>query len=302
MGNYEQNKSIALISMMTALNLIFLLLSMFLPISSLFLMIALPLTSALVSIKVKPKFILIYFIATLLLSFIDIQEALFYVLPSLFSGLAFGYLVNKKIHGFFILSITSIINFLLTLLSISLIKIIYEIDMYKYLANLLDYNENTLNQILAMALLILAIIQSLITYIICKNELLKFQILIKEDTSIFSMILLTTFVLLTCTIIAIFKHIQIAYAFLVFTILYDVYLTSYIFTYQSNHIPSYFFMGITTICLFINVYLFSILDTIYYPFIPLTFVGTSLIISSVIYFYHRIIKHCNLEPTLFDKK
>ena len=106
-------KALAFVSIISAICLILVLVTTFTSGIGLVLMLVLPLCAALVTLNVDYRFLLIYVVATLLMSLISFQIALFIVLPSLISGIVFGILIKKYIQGYYIIFINSIVLLLL---------------------------------------------------------------------------------------------------------------------------------------------------------------------------------------------
>jgi uncharacterized protein YybS (DUF2232 family) len=104
---YEGVKALTFTSIMSAISLVFVLITYFVSGTGLFLILVLPLIAALVALKVNLKYSLIYIFATFAMSFIDFQNALFVILPSLISGIIFGYLIRTEVQGYYIIFLIS---------------------------------------------------------------------------------------------------------------------------------------------------------------------------------------------------
>lgn len=139
-------QNIAFMSMMAALNIIFSLLASFFPLAGLFIMIFLPLASALTAYYCQARYYPVYVVASLGLSIAvtawDFSNTLFYLLPSLISGVAYGFFKKCGLPTSLTLFFVSLLNTGLTYLSLSLIELIYEIDMIGFLLGLLGLSEN----------------------------------------------------------------------------------------------------------------------------------------------------------------
>ena len=92
--NLVKNREIALAGIALSLSIIFLGLSYVIPFSSFLMIIFIPFLSALLAIRSSLKNQFIFLLAVVLISFIDIQEGLFYLIPNVIIGLVYGNLVN----------------------------------------------------------------------------------------------------------------------------------------------------------------------------------------------------------------
>ena len=116
-------------TIMLSINIIFIVLNLFLPLFSLILLIGIPFSSVLVKLKCNYKYTLLYIICSLLISFfIDFQSTLFYLFPSLISGLVFGILIKKNIHAYYLIICSSLINVLIQFFNIFIMNKFYQID------------------------------------------------------------------------------------------------------------------------------------------------------------------------------
>lgn len=128
-------------AMMAAINVIFSLFAAWVPLGAIFVMIALPLTSAVIAIYCKPKYYAIYLLATigvcLAATAWDMKNTLFYVIPSIFTGLTYGLLRKTKAPISIIVFLVTGLQMALTYASIWLIQWIYEVNMVQFIEELL---------------------------------------------------------------------------------------------------------------------------------------------------------------------
>ena len=127
----ESNISnITFIAIMSAINVVFTLLSFFIPIAGIILVLFMPLISVLTTLLCHKKYVLIYFVATVFLCLIitlkDFSDTFFYVIPSLVTGITFGVLIQKKVSVLHSILIISLINMGLMYFASLLIKLIYQ--------------------------------------------------------------------------------------------------------------------------------------------------------------------------------
>ena len=115
-------QNISYMSIMAAINVIFVLLSNVLPILLFILIFLLPLTSAIVTIYCRKRYYPIYLVVTLALCILvsfgfTIFDTLIYVFPSLLTGFVFGVCFEKNVPAIIILVGNTILQFLLSLLT-----------------------------------------------------------------------------------------------------------------------------------------------------------------------------------------
>lgn len=132
--------------MMAGIDAIVSLIASFLPLSAIFLMFLIPLTSTLVALYCKGRYLPIYLIAAfgtcMALSAWNFQNTIFYVLPGLFTGISYGLLYKKGIPSSLNIFITSLIQFAFFYLSLWLVKWIYGVDMPSFLLRLIGQGNN----------------------------------------------------------------------------------------------------------------------------------------------------------------
>lgn len=294
-------KALSYIAIMCSLNLLFLLLSLYLPLASLFLMIALPLTSALVSIKCPKRYILIYFVATSLVSLIDLQEALFYILPSLLIGISFGVLIKLKIHSIFVIYITSIVALICLYLGYHLIIQIYGVDMRLLIANLLNIKEVVMNNIFLILLYFLGLTQTVFTYMIATSELKKFGVMFNEERRMFFPLFFFSLGFSLLSLLFAFIQFSLAYLFLCFSILFAVCFAFYLFNYQQKKLVLATLIPLYVIAFFFNVFIAQYLVKETYPLMIISFIIAQNVIGLLLCLL-KSLKHQKITPTLFVKK
>ena len=107
-------QNIAYMGLMAAINVIFVLLTYFVPFLIFVLVFVLPLTSVVVTIFCEKKYLPIYMLATIGLCLIatmnNFSDTLFYVIPALISGVVFGLLVERKVSPVWIIFVSSLIT------------------------------------------------------------------------------------------------------------------------------------------------------------------------------------------------
>lgn len=170
-------QNIAYIGIMSAINLIFVLLSNLLPVLFLLLVFVLPLTSVIVTLLCKKVYLPIYFVVTFLLCFtinlgFGIYDTFIYVVPAMITGIMFGLMIEKRVPAILILVATSIIQFGLTHLTFFILSnYITNVNFYESLYSLFGLSTFAFKPALTVIFTyLIAQIQISLTYILVKYE------------------------------------------------------------------------------------------------------------------------------------
>ena len=140
-------QNIAYMGLMAAINVIFVLLTYFVPFLIFLLVFILPLTSVIVTIFCEKKYLPIYVLATIALCLIitmnNFSDTLFYVIPALISGVAFGLMVEKKVPSVWIIFASTLITTGLSYAFVPLIQFIYNQNIIDVFLKVFKVNEFT---------------------------------------------------------------------------------------------------------------------------------------------------------------
>ena len=173
-------QNIAYMAIMSAINVIFVLLSNILPVLLFLLVFVLPLTSTVVTLLCKKKYYPIYFIVTMLLCFLvslgfSIFDTFVYVLPSLITGFIFGYAIEKRIPAIYIVVVSTLVQYCLTILTFFVMsKIVTNLDLLEAIIKafgLADYEFKA--EFTQIFLYIVSLIQILLAFFITSLEIKK---------------------------------------------------------------------------------------------------------------------------------
>ena len=213
-------------AIMAAINVLFAVFSSYLFAFSLLVMLFLPLASIIVAINIDIKYYPVYFLGTMLLALVinlaNIENTLFFLLPILTSGLAFGFLIRFKVSDIIILLAVSAVNLLTLLITIPIINLIYSIDFLSVFASFIGFNNLAFGQLILPSILtLLAFMQTLLTLIIITMDAKYFQIEIKAKP--FNYIGLVNIGFLIMVIILMFFVKNIALSLLFITVFLSVY-------------------------------------------------------------------------------
>lgn len=224
-------QNITYMALMAAINVIFVLLTTLVPFLLFLLVFILPFTSLVVAYFCKKRYFIIYALATVLLCIVttiwNFQDTLFYVVPSIFSGFVFAFLIEEKVPPIFIILVTTIVQAALTYPMIPLIQLIYERDIVYDFINVFGLSEFAFPQYLKhIFIFILALIQEVFSFIIIQDELKRVTIEIYEtdNEEVFLSILIGVFSLFLLLFTFIFP--EISYIFVIMSLFVSVYLTA----------------------------------------------------------------------------
>lgn len=196
-------ENMTFMAIMSAINVIFVVLTNLLPVLMFLLVFILPLTSTVVTILCKKKFYPIYFIVTFGLCLLvgysfTIFDTLIYIVPSLFTGFIFGLFIEKKVPAIFIILVNTLVEFCFSLLTFFVLsKIITNLDFSVTLINMLGLREFKFKAIFVQNfLLIISFIQIVLTYLFVKITAAKMNIEVNLEAN--NHLLLYIYIFIAC--------------------------------------------------------------------------------------------------------
>ncbi|MBE6135103.1 MAG: hypothetical protein E7179_03725 [Erysipelotrichaceae bacterium] len=134
-------ENIAFMAIMAAFVAIISLIGALLPLSSIFIMVLVPLAASAVALFCKARYLPIFFLGcfglAMALSAWNFAGTVFYVLPSLLTGLCYGLLWKLKTPSSLNIFVTSLLGFLLFMFSLRLAGWMAGIDMQVFLLSLI---------------------------------------------------------------------------------------------------------------------------------------------------------------------
>jgi len=172
-------------SFFVAINVLCAFLTSVVPLASLFLIIFLPLTSAIVEVMCKDRWFPIYAFATLGLSIVvslsSIDFTIFYIVPSIFTGYIFGLFSKRNLPPMFSIFIAACIQTILSFVSIFILKAITNINIIDIFVKILRISDRFwFDSAILFLFFFVSLIQVVLSYIVVQNELKKFNISRKE--------------------------------------------------------------------------------------------------------------------------
>ena len=176
---------ITYMGIMTAINLIFIILASFIPFLLFLLILLLPFASTIVSYYCLKRYYLIYAVASVGLCLIfNIPDTIFYVVPAVITGFVIGVLLEAKAHPFWLVLFSSIIEAGLTFAFIPLINLIANTDIVQDFLKIFKL-ESFAYQDIATYLFIyfIALLQCILTQFVLLNDIKKMGIVVTSRVS-----------------------------------------------------------------------------------------------------------------------
>lgn len=254
-------KSIPLMALMAAINVIVSEIAGLSLIASLFLILCLPLTSALVEICCKDRYFLIYAVATfglsLALTFWNIETTIFYVLPSIITGYIFGFLAKRKIPAIWSIILATLIQTGISYALIAFINFVFQVDIIMTFKTALFLKDMAnVNYIIPTFIFLISLIQISLSQLIVNQELIKFGI--KENQSSLSELISSIVGIFFSLSIVLFYFVELSVAYLCLAISLFFAINS-IVTLIGN--KKYFSLIPIGVVFLLNIFLVAILQS-----------------------------------------
>ena len=178
---------ITYMGIMTAINLIFIVLATYIPLMMLLLILLLPFASTIVSYFCLKRYYLIYAVASIGLCMIfNISDTLFYVVPAIISGFFIGVLLERGIHPFWMVLSSTIINAALTYAFIPLINFISKADIVEAFLTIFKLNDFAYRtELVYLFIFFISLIQVALTHFILLTDAKKMGIEINTRVNSF---------------------------------------------------------------------------------------------------------------------
>ena len=172
---------IAFLALMAAVNALFSVLLAFVPLSDLFVVLLLPLASAMVGLLCQKRYLLIYVIAaigvSLATSAFDMQATFFYVIPAILSGTLYGFLYHTKQPLPYLILYTALLTVGMNYLSILIIQGIYRSDIIAFFLEVLGLtNHPYVHDIIPAFLLTYALAQTALSHFVIQSFYSRFRL------------------------------------------------------------------------------------------------------------------------------
>ncbi len=223
-------QNIAFISILAGLNILFVFIVAFIPLLSFLLVFVLPLFSVLVWLFCQKRYFPIYAVASLMLSAIVLlmrfSDALFYLVPSILTGLIFGILIEKKVSSFIIIFLGTVAQATLTYALIPLLDLIFQITTIDSLISLVGLSEFAYKAYLPPAFIFaISLIQIVITYAFIREQINKLNIDTNDNSLPKYVLLIIQLSFTALSVVFAFIYGPISLLIMSFAVLFGVYIT-----------------------------------------------------------------------------
>ena len=288
-------QNIAYMAIMAAINVIFVLLTTFVPVLLFLIVFVLPLTSVIVTLHCKKRYFPIYAVVTvglcMLVTIWRIDDTIFYVIPSLISGFIFGLLIEKKFPSFWIIFITTIIQIGFTYASIPLIQLMFGrniIDVFATAFSLQDFQY--LSFVVPCFIFFISLAQEIIAFIIIRNELPKFGYELQDPKHLPLSLFISLISSVGLAFMFMFIYGPLGYLFSLFSIFFGIYALVYLITERN------LFIYITLpVSLIASIFLFAGLYGLVNKPLGLIFVNIFFFMEAIIVLINNyLLKHRNI--------
>ena len=252
-------QNITYMALMAAINVVFVLLTTFVPVLFFLIVFVLPLTSVIVTLLCKKRYFPIYAVATVGLCLIctiwKIDDTIFYVIPSIISGFVFGLMVEKKVPSFWIILAATVLQIAFTYASIPLIKLMTGRNIIEDFATAFGIKDfQYLDYVTPCFIFFISLAQQILAFSIIKDELPKFGYELNEPTNIPLSLSILIFSFITLAVVFMFIYGPIAYLMTLFALLLGIYALIHLVTLKNKIV--YILLAASLI---ISFFLFAIL-------------------------------------------
>ena len=217
---------ITYMGIMTAINLIFIVLATYIPLMMLLLILLLPFASTIVSYFCLKRYYLIYAVASIGLCMIfNISDTLFYVVPAIISGFFIGVLLERGIHPFWMVLSSTIINAALTYAFIPLINLISNADIvlaFLTIFKLTEFPYRT--ELVYLFIFFISLVQVALTHFILLTDAKKLGIEINTRVNSFAPFLIGLVFSILMTVCCGFFYLPLALTFLAIALVFSAFL------------------------------------------------------------------------------
>lgn len=217
---------ITYMGLMSAINLIFIALANFLPMMMFLLVILLPFASTVVSYFCKKRFYIIYALATVGLCLLfNISDTIFYVVPAIITGFLIGVLLDKRIHPFWLILSSSIINAALSLAFIPLIKLMTNVDLVETILKAFTLTSFAYKEeLIYLFVYFLSLLQCALTHFVLLADAKKIGIEINTHIAYFGQFIIGLEVSILCSLGFAFFYKPLSFVFLLISFYFAIYL------------------------------------------------------------------------------
>ena len=170
--------NITYMAIMTAINVVFIVLDRFVPFLILLLILFLPLCSALVSYFCLKRYYIIYAVASIgLCAIFEPFDTIFYIVPAICTGFLIGVLLDMKINPFWMILSSTLVEIALSYAFIPLINLIGNTDIVTSFLTIFRLNDFAFKEeLMHLFILFIALTQCSLTHFVLLTEIKKIGI------------------------------------------------------------------------------------------------------------------------------
>ena len=266
---------ITYMGIMTAINLIFIVLATYIPFLMFLLILLLPFISAVVSYYCQKRYYIIYAVASIGLCLIfNISDTIFYVVPAVITGFVIGLLLEKKINPFWLILSSTIIESAITFALIPLINLIGNVDIVETFLTLFKLNEFAYKvEVTYLFIFFLSLVQCTLTHFVLLSDAKKIGIEVNTDIDSFGPYIVGAELTMILSLTFSFFYTPLALIFLAISIYFAMFLL--IDLLLSKKIYIYVLLGVLLLgCFFTFAFLYAsikeplgLLIVIIFPFV-----------------------------------
>lgn len=282
---------ITYMGIMTAINLIFIVLATYVPFLMFLLILLLPFVSAVVSYYCQKRYYIIYALASIGLCMIfNISDTIFYVVPAVITGFMIGLLLEKKINPFWLILSSTIIESALTFALIPLINLIGNVDIVVTFLTIFKLNEFAYKtEVTYLFIYFISLVQCTLTHFVLLGDAKKIGIDVNAEVTSYGPYIIGAELMMVLSLSFAFFYVPLALIFLAISIYFAIFLLIDLLTSKKTLI--YVLLGVLLLACFFT---FAILyATIKAPLGLLIIIVFPFVISLVSFVNNYLIKRCN---------
>lgn len=218
--------NITYMAIMTAINLIFIVLDTYVPFLMFLLILVLPFISAVVSYFCQKRYYIIYAVASIGLCMIfNIIDTVFYIVPAICSGFVIGLLLDKKMHPFWMVLSSTLIEVVLTYAFIPLINLIGNTDIIETFFTIFKLTKFPYKaELMHLFILFVALTQCSLTHFILLTEIKKMGIETHTRVASFGPFIIGLLTSLIIGLIFALTYTPLSLAFIALTFYFAIFL------------------------------------------------------------------------------
>ena len=217
---------ITYMGIMTAINLIFIVLATYVPFLMLLLILLLPFISAVVSYYCQKRYYIIYALASIGLCFIfNISDTIFYVVPAIITGFLIGLMLEKKINPFWLILSSTVVESALTFAFIPLIKLITGVDVVDTFLTIFKLTAFTYKtEVVYLFVFFISLVQCSLTHFILLSDAKKIGIEVNTTVSSFIPYIIGSEITMLLSLVFAFFYTPLAFTFLMMSFYFSMFL------------------------------------------------------------------------------